>query len=246
MQNLPVSNLNSWQKITSGTGTITVSNGGRSAIFNGVTGSGAQIQKNISLSPTGIYTLSFFARRIRGEGNAWITDGTTQNQMQVLSDSWERYEITGSAKILSSSLSSFIRINIGIATANDGSIEVSDVCMGEEMSSFGCLKTIAAGIINISGGVYTIGQNYGNITSVQLESPYILSVTCIPLNASVMTPSLHVTALDTQGTQTVGRIQPQFYDKATGKAMFRFLNDANSPVGIATINASFSFKAETI
>ena len=248
MMQLPISNLNAWSKVTSGSGTVTISNGGRSAVFTGGVGSGAQVQKNLALSPTGIYKVSFFARRLSGIGNVWIADGATvQNQVQILEGTWERYELTGNVKFNSNSLSSYTRISIGIATADDGSIEVSDVCISEDLSAFGQMKTIASGIVNVESGVCSIGQNYCGISSVAIESTYVIAVTCIPLHASVQTPALFVTPLNPAGTPSLGRVQPTFYDKATGKAQFRFLNYTdNNPVGIASITTAFSFKAETV
>ncbi|STQ70193.1 hypothetical protein [Hafnia alvei] len=248
MHFLPLYNLNSWLKITSGTGTITIKNGGRSAIFDGVTGSGAQIQKNLAISPTGVYKISFFARKLRGKGNVWISDGAIiKNQVEILEGTWERYEITGSPNISNNPESSFIRLNIGIAIADDGSIEVSDVVVGEDVSSYGSLKCIAAGIISLNSGTYKIEQNYGGIVSVAVSSTYTLEVMCTPLSPSVQTPFISVTPLDSiVDNQTIGRIQPKYYEKATGLALFRFLNSSNSPVGINTISTSFSFKVETI
>ncbi|WP_260864058.1 hypothetical protein [Citrobacter sp. Marseille-Q6884] len=249
MNYLPISNLNCWQKITSGTGSVTIQNGGRSAKFDGVAGSGAQIQKNLVLSPNGVYKVSFFARATRGNGNVWVADGASVvvNSQRVLTDQWERYEVTGSSRVFSDSLSSYVRISIGIATAEDGAIEVSDVCVAEDVSSFGSLKCIAAGIIIVNNGAYSISQNFSNINSVQAENTNVLSVTCLLLNSSAATPMISISHLDgAAGSQTVGRIQPMYYDKASGKALFRFMDNNNTTVPIASVNCGFSFKAETI
>lgn len=244
--NLPLSNLNSWDTVKSGTGTIVISNEGRSARLSGEVGSGAQFVKHLVASPFTLYKVSLSARSFRGTGNVWIADGGTPvNYIEVTTGRWTRYEVTTNLKITSDPLSTTARLAIGIATNTDGDIEIADVVVEEINSSFGSLQTIAAGIVTVNGGVYSTSPTKYNVASVQAEDTYTLSVTCTKLHSSIPTPMIFVTMLDTSGSQTVGRIQPRYYDKVNGKALFRFLNNDNQPVSLAGVNCFFSFEVKS-
>lgn len=243
---LPISNFKEWQVVQTGTGSVVISADGRKAMFDAGVGSGAQITRNITLSPGSRCVVKFTARAIRGDGNVWVHDKDTQtNRQQVLSDSWESYEIAACAKVYSNQENSYFRINIGVATANDGAIEVADFHCHIEDGFFGSLNTIALGSILLNAGTPSVFSNIVGVSSAVIAvDGFNLEVSVPKISSSTKTPIVICNRIEGTGVETAGQWIPRFYDKAAGVIRFRFFeNGSTSPKSISTVNGAFSFHA---
>ena len=240
----PISNFKEWQVVQTGSGSVTISSDGRKSSFDAGVGSGAQITRNLILTPGSRVIVRFTARTIRGEGNVWVHDKDTQiNRQQVLSSSWECYELTSCPKVFSNKENSYFRINIGVATANDGAIEVSDFSCAIEEGSLGALYTLAAGSILLNAGSPSVLSNMVGVYSAVIASDgFNLDVSVPKLSASVNTPVVLCNRIEGSGVETAGQWVPRFYDKTAGVIKFRFFeNGSTSPKTLSTVNGAFSF-----
>lgn len=246
---LPISNLKEWNQIKTGSATISISGDGRMASFDGIPGSGAQITKNLIISPGSLCVVSFSARAVRGEGNVWIHDKDTQtNRQQVLSESWERYKITACPKVFSNIENSYFRINIGIASSNDGAIDVADVSVEILGGSVGPIHTLAAGSVTVNSGSPGVLSNIVGLYGVSISSDgYNLEVSVPKLSPSVKTPIVLCNRVEGSGSETPGQWVPRNYDKTAGLIRFRFFEpNSSSPKSISSINSAFTFSAQSV
>lgn len=249
--NSNISNLYSWDQIKSGNNSsIVISNDGRKVRTSGPSGSGAQLWMRLPINYSGLYKLSFYAKRNRGDGYVWLVDSKNDkimNSVKVSSDQWERYEITGGVQFTSKNGDHYFRLSIGIATADDGDIEVCDVCAEEINPTFGQLRTIGAGIIKVNNGVAEIAINHGGLKSVTIENSYSLNVECAKIHSSLKTPMIFITEMSPSGTETPGILRSRYYDKTAGVAMIQLVDaGTKSPKSLTTANLLFSFEVKSI
>lgn len=243
---MPISNFKEWQVVQSGSGTVSISSDGRKASFDAGVGSGAQVTRNLILTPGSRAVVRFMARATRGEGNVWVHDKDTQiNRQQVLSSSWECYEFASCPKVFSNRENSYFRINVGVATANDGAIEVADFVCNIENASMGALYAVAAGSILLNAGTPSVLSNVVGVSSATIAADgFNLEVSVPKLANSVKTPVVLCSRIEGTGVETPGQWVPRFYDKSAGIIKFRFFaNGANSPSSISSVNGAFSFTA---
>lgn len=248
--NLNVANFNSWDQIKSGSGSVSISNDGRKARCYGGVGSGAQLWMRFPISYGGFYKVSFYAKKNKGDGYAWIVDSKgdrNMNSVKIMTEQWERYEFTGGVQITNKNGDGFTRISVGVATADDGDIEICDISVQEFNSTFGQLRTIAAGIISLTNGSPSISHNHGGVTLVSLSSDgYTLEITCQKLHQSIKTPMIFITGMNSGRSEKTGEIRSQYYDKENGKALIQLIGDDKKPKILTDTNLMFSFEVKCI
>lgn len=249
--NANISNLYAWDKITSNDGVVSITNDGRKARFSGGIGSGAQLWMRLPINHVGIYKVSFYARKINGSGYLWIVDSNKDKHMNsVLIDSnfWVRYELSGGVQLTSDNGKNYIRISMGIATGDDGDIEISDICVTEINQTFGQLRTIAGGIISVLNGEPSIHINHGGIVSVSMSSDYYtLDIKCSKLHQSLKTPMILITEMESGVISKSGVIRARYYDKVLGTAKVQLVDvNDKKPKILSDANLMFNFEVRSI
>lgn len=249
--NLNISNLYSWEQIKSGNdSSIVISNDGRKVKTSGSVGSGAQLWFKLPISYGGLYKVSFYAKRNRGEGYAWLVDSKNDkimNSVKITSNHWERYEIFGGVSFSSKNGDNYFRLSIGVATANDGDIEVCDINAEEINSTFGQLRTIGAGIIKVNNGTAEIAINHGGLKSAVIENNYSLNIECVKLHSTLKTPMIFITEMSPSGTETLGVLRSRYYDKTAGVAMIQLVDmTTKAPKSLTTANLLFSVEIRSV
>lgn len=243
--NTNISNFYAWDKIKSGNdSSITIENDGRKSRMSGSAGSGAQLWIRLPVNYSGLYKISFYAKRNRGDGYVWLVDSKNDkviNAIKITSNHWERYEISGGNQITSKNGDDYTRISAGIATADDGDIEICDICTEEINSTFGQLRTIGAGIIKVNNGIAEIAINHGGLKSVEISDSYSLDILCSKLHTGLRTPMIFITEMSPSGIETPGILRSRYYNKTTGVAMIQLVDTTTkAPKSLTSANLLFS------
>ncbi|MGQ5555171.1 hypothetical protein [Proteus mirabilis] len=250
--NTNISNLYAWEQIKSGTdSSITISDDGRKSRMSGSPGSGAQLWMRLPINNAGIFKISFYAKKNRGDGHVWLVNSKSDkvmNSVKVSSENWERYEISGGNQFLSKNGDNYTRISAGIATADDGDIEICDICVEEINPTFGQLRTIAAGIVLVGDGKAETTINHGGVVSTELSSDgYSIIIRCSKLHQSIKTPFILITEMSSGKSEKPGMLRSRYYDKSEGCAYIQLVNLTNkSPMLLTDTNLLFAFEVRSI
>lgn len=249
--NLNIANFNSWEQVKSGSGVISIYDEGRKARLSGGAGSGAQLWLRIPVNYNGIYKVSFYAKKNRGDGYVWIVDSKNDkvmNSIRIISGQWERYEISGGVQVTNKNGDGFTRISVGIAGADDGDIEICDICAEEINSTFGQLRTIAAGIVSVGGGKAITTINHGGVVSTAIsDDGYSIKIKCQKLHSGIKTPMIFITEMESGKTEKTGILRSRYYDKSEGVALIQLVGlDDKSPRLLTDTNLLFSFEVRSM